>query len=102
MGVETQTGFAAMPFGFSSGLDATRTTMKFGYDLGRFKPYVLSSFAETRPALGANAFAGPAAPFAPTGARVSTVGAGFDYAVTDKLSLGVSVSASQVSSGWQR
>ena len=82
--------------------------MKLGYDLGRFKPFVMSRFAETRPAFNANASTGlgappgTASPFAPTGARVSTVGAGFDFAITDKLSLGLSATASQMSAGWQR
>ena len=109
VGVDTKTGFAATEglLGFSSGLDASRTGMKFGYDMGRFKPFVMSSFTDLRPAFGAG-FAGPVgglagagSPFAPS-TKISTVGAGFDFAITDQLSLGMSVSASQVNSGWPR
>ena len=109
VGVETRSGFAASDpsFGFGAGFDATRTSIKFGYDLGRFKPYVTSSFAEIRPAFGGGAFnavgapPGVSSPFAPT-ARARTVGAGFDYSITDKLSVGVSVSAGQMDPGWGR
>lgn len=109
VGVDTKTGFAATDglFGFAPGFDAARTSMKFGYDMGRFKPFVMSSFAEFRPTIGAMSFAGAggppgiATPFAPS-AKVSTVGAGFDYAITDKLSFGMSVSASQATTGWGR
>jgi opacity protein-like surface antigen len=109
VGVDTKTGFAATDglFGFAPGFDASRTSMKFGYDMGRFKPFVMSSFTDIRPSFGAVSFSGigappgVATPFAPS-AKVSTVGAGFDYAVTDKLSFGVSVSASQATTGWGR
>ena len=109
VGVDSRTGFAATDglFGFAPGFDASRTSMKFGYDMGRFKPFVMSSFAEFRPTIGAASFAGAGAPpgvatpFAPS-AKLSTVGAGFDYAITDKLSFGMSVSASQATTGWGR
>lgn len=105
-GFEQQAGLAAggSLLGLANGFDYSRSTMKFGYDLGAFKPFVSASFAQTTaPAFGANLFAGPpgaANPFAPA-ATATTVGAGFDYAITDKLSLGVSVSATQTS-GWPR
>lgn len=101
-GMEQKTGFAAGGdlFGLASGVDFSRTNMKFGYDMGAFKPYVSASFAQTRgPAFGANVFAAPpdaATPFAFQSSATS-VGAGFDYAITDKLSFGVSVSATQIS-----
>ena len=109
VGVDTRTGFAASDpvFGFGAGLDASRTSVKLGYDLGRFKPFVTSSFAEIRPAFGGGSFnavgapPGVSSPFAPT-ARARTVGAGFDYSLTDKLSVGVSVSAGQMDPGWAR
>lgn len=105
-GFEQKTGFAAggdMP-GLASGLSFSQTSMKFGYDMGAFKPFVSASFAEAkRPAFGANVFAAPpdaATPYAFSSSATS-VGAGFDYAITDKLSFGMSVNASQVS-GWRR
>ena len=105
-GMEQKSGFAAGAdtFALASGLSLSRTSMKFGYDLGAFKPYMSASFAEARgPAFGANVFAAPpdaATPFAFT-SQATTVGAGFDYAITDKLSFGMSVNATQVS-GWRR
>ena len=101
-GMEQKTGFAAGGdmLGLASGFSFSRTNMKFGYDMGAFKPYVSASFAETKgPAFGANVFAAPpdaATPFAFT-SSATTVGAGFDYAITDKLSFGMSLSATQVS-----
>lgn len=105
-GMEQKTGLAAGGdmLGLASGFGFSRTNVKFGYDMGAFKPYMSASFAETRgPAFGANVFAAPpdaATPFAFT-SSATTVGAGFDYAITDQLSFGMSVSASQVS-GWRR
>ena len=101
-GMEQKTGFEAGGdlLGIASGFNFSRTNMKFGYDMGSFKPYVSASFADTRgPAFGVNVFAAPpdaATPFAFT-SSATTVGAGFDYAITDKLSFGMSVSATQVS-----
>ena len=101
-GMEQKTGFAAGGdlLGLASGFSFSRTNMKFGYDMGAFRPYVSASFSEARgPAFGANVFAAPpdaATPFAFT-SSATTVGAGFDYAITDKLSFGMSVSATQVS-----
>ncbi len=105
-GLEQKTGFAAGGdmLGVASGFSFSQTSMKFGYDMGAFKPYVSASFAEAkRPAFGANVFAAPpdaATPFAYASSATS-VGAGFDYAITDKLSFGMSVNASQFS-GWRR
>ncbi|MDE2363267.1 MAG: hypothetical protein KGM42_11365 [Hyphomicrobiales bacterium] len=109
VGVQTTTGFAATSglLGLAPGFDASRTSMKFGYDMGRFKPFVMSSFTNVGPTFGMNSFAAGFSGAAPTAgapfaARVSTVGAGFDYAVTNNLSFGVSVSASQTTYGWPR
>lgn len=105
-GMEQKTGFAAGGdmLGLASGFSFSRTNMKFGYDMGAFKPYMSASFAETKgPAFGANIFAAPpgaATPFAFT-SQATSIGAGFDYAITDKLSFGMSVNATQVS-GWPR
>ena len=111
VGVETTTAFAATSglLGYSSGFDASRTTMKFGYDMGRFKPFVMSGYTQIGPSFGAPfaAFGGAGAvptvgaPFAAT-AHAATVGAGFDYAVTNNLSFGMSLQATQTSSDWPR
>lgn len=91
-------------FARASGFGFSQSSVKFGYDMGAFKPFVSASFAETRaPAFGANVFAAPpdaATPFAFTSSATS-IGAGFDYAITDKLSFGMSINAAQVT-GWRR
>jgi opacity protein-like surface antigen len=118
IGVDARTGLAARDgmFGFAPGFDVSRTSVKFGYDMGAFKPFVATGFTDIRTS-SPIAFSGSSfgigidnytngvpihgTGFAPS-ARANAVGAGFDYAITDKLSLGVSVSATQVQSGWQR
>lgn len=120
VGVEAKTGFAARDgmFGFAPGFDVSRASMKFGYDMGAFKPFVTTGFTDIRTssptAFSASSFGigmdnyTNGVPFGGTGfapsARANTVGAGFDYALTDKLSLGVSVSATQTTNngGWAR
>jgi hypothetical protein len=104
VGVETKTGFAAGgdPWGMAAGFGYSRSSVKVGYDLGQFKPYVTAGFgATTAPGSGGANFTANAGvptgvgnPFAPT-TRTTTVGAGFDYAITDKLSVGMSVHAVQ-------
>jgi opacity protein-like surface antigen len=108
LGVETKTGFASNPFATAAGFESSQSSMKVGYDLGRFKPFVTAGFGEVRaPAFGgANLFSSalPNAtnPFAPT-SRSTTLGAGFNYAITEKLSVEMSVQATQVQSsgGWR-
>ncbi|HMN72062.1 MAG TPA: hypothetical protein PKA55_09375 [Rhodoblastus sp.] len=105
-GMEQKTGFAAGGdmLGLASGFSFSGANMKFGYDMGAFKPYMSAAFAETRgPAFGANVFAAPpdaAMPFA-FSAQATSVGAGFDYAITENLSFGMAVNATQVT-GWRR
>ncbi|MFT4095867.1 MAG: hypothetical protein QM651_02005 [Rhodoblastus sp.] len=105
-GVEQKTGFAAGGdmLGLASGFAFSRTNMKFGYDMGAFRPYMSAAFAEAKaPAFGANIFAAPpgaATPFA-FSSQATTIGAGFDYSITESLSFGMSVNATQVS-GWGR
>ena len=105
-GMDQKTGFAAGGdmLGLASGVSFSRTNMKFGDDRGAFRPSVSAAFAEAKaPAFGANIFAAPpgaATPFAFT-SQATTVGAGFDYSITENLSFGMSVNATQVSA-WPR
>ena len=104
VGVDQSANLAiANPFASAAGFGYSASNAKFGYDLGRFKPFVAASFSELRaPAVGANPFAAGGAGFSNAlsgAAKTTTVGAGFDYAITDKLSFGMSVSASQTSAG---
>lgn len=81
-----------------SGFDYASTQLKIGYDLGRLRPYVIGSFGAVNPVLsnGLNIPGGPANTMlnqTAGGTRSFTsVGAGFDYAISNKLSVGVGVS----------
>ncbi len=110
LGVDSSSGLSpgfAMG-GISSAFDMSSTRVKLGYDLGRLTPYVSAGFGEVRPlGIGGSAFSAASNPFpaaanpfsAPT---TTSVGAGFDYALTDKVTIGVGVSAIQTNTGWQR
>ena len=118
VGVQQSSGLSAgsilgsgLSSGFASGGDFSSTQIKLGYDLGRLTPYVTAGFGEARSsAFGPSSFAGAPAlggplstnanPFAAT-SSVTKIGAGFDYALSDKVTIGVGVSAIQASPGFQ-
>ena len=98
LGIQASTGFAPFSIQHSpfKGYDYAETSAKVGYEMGRFTPYLTAGIALAKPngAPGAgylspadsanNVFSG--------GSNLSAngvVGAGFDYAVSDKLSVGV-------------
>lgn len=95
------TSFGRLGFG-ASGFDFTATSVKLGYDAGRFRPYVSAGFASATPVAGYG-LSGPdrslsAALNQPAGQRTTTsLGAGFDYAITGNLSFsaGVAVQSTQ-------
>jgi opacity protein-like surface antigen len=83
------------------GSDFAATRVKLGYDLGRLMPYVTvgALFAKPKaPGIGPG-YLGPTDSLntilnSPSHMQtLGSVGAGFDYAVTDKLTFGLSVSA---------
>jgi outer membrane immunogenic protein len=102
IGVQGAAGYAPYLFasGPAHGFNFAEATAKVGYDLGRFMPYITAGvvFAKSS-AFGVPAYTGAAdsmnALFAQGGnlQAAGVVGAGFDYAVTDKLSIGVEVRA---------
>lgn len=85
----------------AAGFDFSSTSVKLGYDGGRLRPYVSAGFLSATPVAGYG-LSGPdrslsAALNQPATARtVTSIGAGFDYAVTGNLSFsaGVSVQSS--------
>ncbi len=102
IGVQGSAGYAPYLFasGPSHGFNFAEASAKVGYDMGRFMPYVTAGIVLARSnAFGVPAHTGAAdsmnALFAPGGAlqAAGVVGAGFDYAVTDKLTVGVEVRA---------
>jgi len=96
LGVRFATGYSPWAFaggpyrGFSFG----EADVKLGYAMGRLTPYVVAGAALARPSYGADfgdlgqsvngLFAGPGAVQA-----VGTAGVGFDYAVTNNLTVGL-------------
>lgn len=88
------------------GYDFGMAEVKIGYDMGRLMPYVTLGAGIARPTSALNG--------APTGfdalndmfvgsqaaTTITTVGAGVDYAITDRLTVGVQVNAVQQRGGW--
>jgi opacity protein-like surface antigen len=108
VGVRASAGYSPSPFvcGPANGFDFAMTNVSIGYDMGRFLPYVTAGVGLAKanggpgglPNAGEsfnNLFAGRSSPRA-----VATAGAGLDYAVTDRLTVGVSVSAVQSPGVW--
>jgi opacity protein-like surface antigen len=96
LGVRFTTGYSpwAFPAGPYRGFSFGETDVKLGYAMGRVTPYVLAGAALARPSYGADfgdlsqsvngLFSGPGAVQA-----VGTAGVGFDYAVTNNLTVGL-------------
>ena len=102
LGVEAKTGYAPYLFasGPNHGFNFAETSAKVGYDMGRFMPYVTAGvvFAKSN-TFGVPAYTGAAdslnSLFSPGGglSTFGSVGAGFDYAITNKLTFGMEVRA---------
>ena len=104
VGIDTATGYAPSWFrrGPFRGFDYATADVRIGYDMGRLTPYVTSGFVLAKPNLSPHAgYLGGTDSFnnlfnsAGDLRGAGTVGAGFDYAVTNRLhvDLGVSVGA---------
>jgi outer membrane immunogenic protein len=100
IGIDAKTGYAPFPFrdGPYRGFDYAATSVKLGYDMGRFMPFVTVGAVLAAPqkaAGGGYVGATEAASDLFNSTRLqgaATVGAGFDYAVTDRLHMGLAVS----------
>jgi outer membrane immunogenic protein len=97
LGVRFSTGYAPwiFPGGATHGFDFAETSVKLGYEMGSLTPYVVTGAGFARPTNFGGGLADPNNSinglFAGPGAlqAVGTVGAGFDYAVTNNLHVGV-------------
>ena len=100
LGVSTGTGTMPLAWGGASrGLDFATTSVKLGYQIGKLTPYVTTSITSFKdsavPGLlsgfktTGDLLAGRSDPKAPT-----SVGAGFNYELTDSLHVGVGASFS--------
>jgi opacity protein-like surface antigen len=101
IGIDAATGYAPFPFrhGPFKGYDYAATSVKIGYDMGRFMPFVTTGVVLARPNTGAGggyvSATESASDLFNSSSRLqgaATVGAGFDYAVTDKLHMGLAIS----------
>ena len=79
------------------GYDFAAADIKLGYDMGRVMPFVTAGLALARPHLGAG-FATPGGDSltevlngSGDSRTLTRVGAGVEYAVTDRLTVGVAV-----------
>jgi len=103
IGVDAAAGYAPAFFRNSpySGFDFGAVSVKAGYDMGRLMPYVTTGVILEKPHTSLNAGytgASDAVNGLFTGSSdvkaAGTAGAGFNYAVTDKLSVGMDVGVS--------
>ena len=89
-----------------AGYDFASTDVKVGYDMGRFMPYLTAGVALAKPNIvGHNGFTSTSDSINDLfeGANpkaFTTVGAGFDYAVTNNVTMGVHVSVSSSNGLW--
>ncbi|MBV8183448.1 MAG: outer membrane beta-barrel protein [Hyphomicrobiales bacterium] len=100
IGIEASTGFAPSVFkhGPYSGYEFAATNVKLGYDMGRLLPYVTAGFAFAKPDVRSGYLSATDSVNdlfgSPSNVKVlGSVGAGFDYQVTNNLAVGVAVSA---------
>lgn len=99
LGAEVSAGYNPWlsPTGRFHGVDFAQGTVKLGYQMGAVTPFVMGGVAILKDTnFGAGATSGAAAVnglFSGPGAYqpAAVLGAGFDYAVTDKLHVGVGV-----------
>jgi opacity protein-like surface antigen len=111
IGVQGVSGYTPSMFSKYSrvnGFDYAGANVTVGYDMGRFEPYVIAGVGFAKANFGPpglynssqslndlfnkSSFGGPLA-------TITTVGAGFNYAVTNNLSMGLSFTATQVNGG---
>jgi opacity protein-like surface antigen len=102
IGIQGSAGYAPylVAHGPSRGFNFAETSFTIGYDMGRFMPYVTGGIALAKSeSFGVPAFTGAAdsmnSLFSSGGdlQAFGTVGAGFNYAITDKLTFGMEVTA---------
>lgn len=108
IGVQASVGYAPglFPCGPANGFDFAMTSVKIGYDMGRFLPYVTAGVGLAKANGGPGGAPNPGDSFndlfngSSSPRALATAGAGVDYAVTDKLTVGVAVSAIRSPGFW--
>jgi len=100
LGIDVSTGYAPFVFrnGPYKGFEYAAADMKLGYEMGRLTPFLTTGFIVAKPNIRSGGYVGAteaATDLFNDSSRLegaARVGAGFDYAVTDKLHMGVAVS----------
>lgn len=99
-GVGYAPGFVA-PYSLANGFNYAQASVKAGYDYGRFMPFLTAGVAFAKPNLPFTVYTGPMQAandlFSSSGnlQTLTSVGAGFDYAINRNMSIEMSVSATQ-------
>jgi opacity protein-like surface antigen len=101
VGVQTSAGYSPSLSRWSAaqGFDFASTNVKFGYDIGRFTPFVTADVVLAKPDRIGRGYTTPTDSVnnlfdSSAGVKaLGTVSAGFDYAITDALTVNVAVSA---------
>ncbi|HUZ67195.1 MAG TPA: outer membrane beta-barrel protein [Beijerinckiaceae bacterium] len=108
IGIQGGVGYAPSLFPYSSaiGYNYGTVNVKAGYDMGRFLPFVTAGMALAKPSVPFVNYTGPMNAandlFNSSGKlqTLTSVGAGFDYAINNNVSVEMSVSASQGGVAW--
>jgi opacity protein-like surface antigen len=101
VGVRADAGYSPSlaRWGASRGFDFASANVSVGYEIGRFRPFVAAGVALAKPDVFGRGFTTTSDAVndlfdqASSVRAYGTVGAGLDYAVTDKLTVSVAVSA---------
>ncbi|QGM46257.1 outer membrane protein [Methylocystis heyeri] len=101
VGLQARAGYAPALFPQTSfrGLDYLSANMRIGYEIGRWTPFVTTGVVLAKPDMAGRGYTSAGDSFnglfdQSAGVRgAGTIGAGVDYAVTDRLKVGVEVSA---------
>lgn len=109
-GIEASSGAARGPVGYGgfNGFNYAGTAVKVGYDMGRVMPYAFAGLDLAKPTFRGNGgFTGGGdglnGLFSGSSRKLSsftTVGAGVDYKLTDRITLGVAVGSVQSRGGY--
>jgi opacity protein-like surface antigen len=103
LGVEASAGFNPnMLARGTAGNDFAAMKFKLGYDMGRLMPFVTAGISLAKPTTGTNIGFSSASDSlndlfssSPNVKTFGSIGAGFDYALTNNLSVGIAVSANK-------
>ncbi len=108
LGIQANAGYSPGLFqqGVAKGFDYASANVKVGYDMGRFMPFVMGGVTLARPDVFGRGFTNDYDSInglfdsSSSVKAFGTVGAGVDYAITDKLTVGVTVSAGNGRGAW--